>query len=324
MTSFKMDPLTLLFVSFLILTVLIGLIWVSDCDLMLKWKSHFGAKADCLAGKVIWITGASSGIGEYLAYELAKNGCHLVLSARRADELERVKKGCILGGPLKEDDVLVLKLNVVELDSHSKAVNTVLSHFGKIDILVNNAGRSQRAMAADTAKEVERQMMELNALSVFSLTKKVLPHMMERKEGHIVVTSSVAGKLGAPFSASYSATKFALQGWFDALRTELYEDNINITMVCPGPVFSNILREAFTEVNGDIYDKEMMPTENRMSTQRCAELMAVAMANKMYEVWISPNPPLLFVYLSQYSPTLARWVAGRLGMKSIKRLREGQ
>jgi len=322
-----MDLVILCTVSVLILTILLigflGLIFVIDCDLLLLWKSKFGAKTDSLAGKVVWITGASSGIGEFLAYKLAESGCQLVLSARRVNELQRVKSECILRGRVKEDDVLVLEIDVLDFNKHTKAANKILSHFGKIDILVNNAGRSQRALAAETSIEVDREMIEMNTLSVLSLTKAVLPHMMERKEGHIVVTSSVAGKIGAPFSATYSATKFALQGWFDALRIEQKENNINVTMVCPGPVFSNLLQHAFTGEAGTTYNRDMQATEKRITTERCAELMAIAMANNMYEVWISFSPPLFFTYLTQYSPTLARWIAGIVGMKAIHKIREG-
>ncbi|XP_050406980.2 dehydrogenase/reductase SDR family member 7 isoform X2 [Patella vulgata] len=298
---------------------------LADCDLSLQYAQYMGTSTyTALAHKVVWITGASSGIGEYLAYELAQAGCKLVLSARREDELNRVKKQCLTSGPIKEEDILVLPLDLLKFDSHKDAVDKVLQNFNKIDVLVNNAGRSQRAAWIETDIEVDRQMFELNVLGTLSLTKAVLPKMVEQKSGHIVVISSAAGKLGAPNSGSYTGSKHALHGYFESLRIESALDNIEITMVCPGPVFSNILATAFTEENGKMLQGQMQQGEKRMSTSRCAALTATAIANKLDEVWISPQPVLIFMYLFQYMPTIARRIGVKMGVKGIKKLREGQ
>lgn len=296
----------------------------ADCDLQLQWAEKFGRSTGSLARKVVWITGASSGIGEYLSYELAQAGCRLVLSARREEELQRVKKQCLSYGNLMDDDVLVLPLDMLKFDLHKPAVEEVLSRFKQIDVLVNNAGRAQRALWEKTDIQVDRDMLEINVLSVLSLTKQVLPHMIERKEGHIVNMSSIAGKLGAPMSGSYTGAKHALQGWFSCLRVEMFPRNIAVTNICPGPVFSNLLKTSFTEKSGELLGVEMMEGEKRMSTQRCARLSAVAIANRLDEVWIALQPILTFVYLSQYMPTISGWVTKQVGVKYIMKFREGK
>ncbi|ELT96525.1 hypothetical protein CAPTEDRAFT_143106 [Capitella teleta] len=296
------DMLLYSFLAYLVVQ-LVRLIF-ADADLNVLWKEKFGKRPDTLKGQVVWITGSSSGIGEYLAYELAKAGCKLVLSARRIKELERVKKQCLIYGPISDEDILVTSLDVADLSSQERAVEVIISHFGQVDILVNNAGRSQRAMICDTSIEVDQEMINLNVVGQISLTKAILPHMRKRKTGHIVVTSSLAGLMGAPFSASYALTKFALHGWFESLRFEGFSENIKVTMICPGPVFSNLLKNCFTGQKGQV---QMGSNEKRVTTQRCAALMATAIANQMDEVWITRQPLLLLTYFAQYFPSICRW-----------------
>ncbi|KAK3090809.1 hypothetical protein FSP39_014840, partial [Pinctada imbricata] len=270
------------------------------------YNSHQVIRLGSLKGKVVWIVGASSGIGEALAYRLAQDGCILILSSRREDRLKQVSNKCLEYGTIQHKDILVLPLDMLDYKSHVAAMETVIKYFKKIDILVNNAGRSQRALWEKTSLEVDRQMLNTNVLGPLSITKAVLPHFIQQKSGHVVVTSSLAGKFGSPGLGSYSGSKHALQGWFDALRIEGYEYNINVTMVCPGPVFSEALQHAFTENEGQILGVDMKPGENRMPAERCAALMAVAMANNMDEVWITRNPELFYTYLFQYCPAIAR------------------
>ncbi|MGH0176023.1 UNVERIFIED_CONTAM: hypothetical protein FKN15_010639, partial [Acipenser sinensis] len=202
---------------------------------------------DKLCGKVVWITGASSGIGEELAYQLAKTGASLILSARRENELHRVKQNCIEQSRLQEKDILVLPLDLTTRGSHEAITKTAIEHFGKIDILLNNGGRSQRSLCLETGLDVYQALMELNYLGTVSLVKCVLPHLVERKRGQIVTISSVAGLAGVPLASGYSASKHALQGFFNSLRSELADfPEITISSVCPGPVQSQIIKNAFT------------------------------------------------------------------------------
>lgn len=320
-----MDWLYVLFVFVLTwFMVEVVFILLGDCDILLQLAEKFGKSPKCLKNKVVWITGASSGIGEYLAYELAKVGCRLVLSARRLTELQKVKQNCIDKWHIEPDNVMVIQLDMVEFSTHQSAVEKVIQKFGKIDILVNNAGRSQRAEWIKTSLDVDKQVLNVNVLGVLSLTKLVLPHMVEKKAGHIVNTSSIAGKIGAPFSGSYTGAKHAIQGWFDSLRLEAFEYNIAVTNLCPGPVFSNLLDIAFTDEVGKELKEKMQPTDKRMTTQRCAQLSVVAIANRLDEVWIALNPVLLFTYIYQYCPVLGMFLGKRLGLKMIKKIREGR
>jgi len=211
-------------------------IWLlfADGDLTLMWFERFGRKAEVLKGQVVWITGASSGIGKHLAYRFAKIGCKIVLSSRSADQLEEVRKECLaFGGRVTNDDILVVPLDVADTASHLAATEKVLKAFGQIDILINNAGRSQRAWIAETELAVDREMIDLNVIGQVSLTKSVLPHMIKRRSGHVVITSSLAAKMGIPYSATYCLTKWAMNGWFNCLAIEMASQNISVTIACP-------------------------------------------------------------------------------------------
>lgn len=314
----------LFFVGLIICLVQIIRLVFSDCDLHLQWYCKFGRELESLKGQVVWITGSSSGIGEALAYKLSSLGCKLVLSARREDRLQEVKDRCLAeNAKLKKEDIFVLPLDVLDFSSHESAVENVLKYFKRIDILVNNAGRSQRALWEKTPLSVDEAMLKVNTLGTLSITKCVLPQMINQKSGRIVVTSSLAGKLGAPGLGSYCGSKHALHGWFETLRIEGYSHNISVTMVCPGPVFSEILMHAFTETNERELGVEMKEEEKRMTSARCAYLMSVAMANDLDEVWLSGHPELFYLYLFQYFPTITRRIAKRIGAKRVEKLKSG-
>ena len=158
-------------------------------------------------GKVVWITGASSGIGEAFALRCAARGAQLVLSARNESGLERVAAACDAAGAAA---TLALPLDVVDYDAMAGAVATVIERFGHIDLLLNNAGVSQRSFCVDTSFDVYRRMMDVNVLGQIALTQAVLPSMRSRGAGHLAVTASVAGKVGAPMRTGYCAAKHAV------------------------------------------------------------------------------------------------------------------
>lgn len=297
--------------------------FLSDSDLQLQWAEMFGNSTGTLKGKVVWITGASSGIGESLAYRLAADGCRLVLSARREGRLQQIKQTIIDGGYSTQEDILIVPIDLLQFSSHPSTVQRVLQHFEKIDILVNNAGRSQRSLIEKCPMEVDREVLEINTLSPISLTKAVLPHFIERKAGHVVYTSSVAGKIGSPGLGSYACSKHAMQGWLDSLRIEMYTHNIHVTSVCPGPVFSEALVHAFTDSADQSLGVIMDPSERRMTSERCASLIAVAIANRLDEVWVSPHPELLYLYLFQYFPSFAKRIANIFGQDRVSKVRRG-
>ncbi|XP_054722753.1 dehydrogenase/reductase SDR family member 7-like [Uloborus diversus] len=296
--------LALLFASIVVLLVLF--LKYVDSDLTLFYYDWKDEAPGLLRRKVIWVTGASSGIGEHLAYELARYGARLVLSGTNKERLDNVKNKCLETGRLTEDDVLVLPFNMTDLDAHEDCLNQVIKKFHKLDVLVNNAGRSQRAAFEDIAIAVDKEMFEVNVFAPLHLTRKVLGHFLENGGGHFAVTSSCVGKMGAASSASYTASKHALHGYFETLRTEMCRKNIDVTVLCPGPVFSRFLENAFTGTAGQKFGQPTLPTDRRMPTDRCGRLMAVALAHKLDEAWICIQPCLIFYYLAQYTPTFFR------------------
>ncbi|KAM7375864.1 hypothetical protein PAMP_005630 [Pampus punctatissimus] len=296
----------------------------ADADFTLLWASLLGHRPESrLRGLVVWVTGASSGIGEELAYQLASCGSRLILSARREDELNRVKLHCMECFNLRDEDILVLPLDLLERASHEAKTKAAIQHFGHIDILINNGGRSQRSLCLDTSVDVYEALMELNYLGTVSITKQMLPHMTQRGSGSIVTVSSVVGIAGAPLSTGYSASKHALQGFFNSLRTELTDyPKILISTVCPGPVKSQIVHNAFTEeLNKPVATAGSQ--EFKMPTSRCVRLMLVGIANGVKEMWISQQPFLLLYYAWQYTPTFAWFLSNMLSRKRVQNFKAG-
>ncbi|XP_040598883.1 dehydrogenase/reductase SDR family member 7 isoform X2 [Mesocricetus auratus] len=184
----------------------------TDSDLTLLWAAWLGRRPEqVLTGMVVWVTGASSGIGEELALQLSKLGVSLVLSARRVQELERVKRRCLENGNIKEKDILVLPLDLADRSSHGMATKAVLQEFGRVDILVNNGGKAHCSFAVDTNLDVFKVLLEVNYLGTVSLTKCVLPHMMKRRQGKIVIINSLGGIIPIPLTSAYNASKHALR-----------------------------------------------------------------------------------------------------------------
>ncbi|XP_072532829.1 dehydrogenase/reductase SDR family member 7 [Salminus brasiliensis] len=308
----------------LLLLLLLVVFILADGDLTLLWADKWGSRPDvALRGKVVWITGASSGIGEELAYQLAAAGARLALSARREAELERVKQNCLERSSLEEKDVLVLPLDLLDRTSHQEKTSAVLRHFGSVDVLVNNGGRSQRSLCVDTDVEVYQGLMDLNFLGTVSITKQVLPHMIHHGSGIIATVSSIVGLAGAPLSTGYSASKHALQGFFNSLRTELADSpGITVSMICPGPVVSQIVQNAFTE-HTDKPVSSAGDQTHKMSTERCVRLIMAGLANRVKEMWIAQQPFLLFFYVWQYTPTLAWYMTSVLGKKRVQNFKAG-
>jgi dehydrogenase/reductase SDR family member 7B len=250
-----------------------------------------------VTGKVVWITGSSSGIGEALAYELAARGALLVLSARRETELRRVQAGC-----QRAVEHLVLPLDMLQPVSFEPALKAVLERFGHVDILVHSAGISQRAHAMDTQLAVDRQIMELNYFGPVALTKQVLPEMLRRGSGQIVVISSLLGRIAAPARSAYCASKHALHGFFDALRAEVYSRGIAVTIICPGFVHTNVSMNALTG-DGQAHSKMDELIAGGLPSDICARRIAEAIERRRREVYIGQKE-VLGVYFSRWAPNL--------------------
>ncbi|XP_065201278.1 dehydrogenase/reductase SDR family member 7 [Planococcus citri] len=302
-----------------------AILLVSDCDVRLLFASIFGRrKLREFKGKVVWITGASSGIGEYIAVALASHGAKLVLTARNEVELQRVKTRCLESGKLSPEDVLVLPMDITDVSRHQSSFDKVLQHFNQVDILINNAGRSQRATWEQIELQVDREMFELNVFSNVNLSRMVSKYFLEGKGGHIVLTSSIAGLMPVPFSPTYSATKFALHGYYGSLFREKAGKNIKVTILCPGPVFSNLLPACFTNVAGEKFGETHSSNDSRMTTERCAFLSIIAIANNLYEVWMAKFPLLFITYLGVYCPNFSLWMFKRVGTNMVQRLRDNR
>ncbi len=248
--------------------------------------------------KVFWITGASSGIGKSLAIALSNEDTDLILSSRNKDALEEVKKNC-----KNSSNIKVLPVDLEDYLNLDTKVKEAISCFGKIDFLVNNGGISQRSLVKDTNISVDKRLMDINYLGTVALTKALLPHFIEQKKGHFVVTTSIVGKIGTPLRSTYAATKHALHGFFDSLRAEHFKDNIAVTLVCPGFVTTNVSKNALT---GDGSPQNLMDTAtaNGIHPDRFAKLMIKAIKNKREEVYIAGAKEKLGVYAKRFFPKI--------------------
>ncbi|QIC75506.1 SDR family NAD(P)-dependent oxidoreductase [Acinetobacter indicus] len=200
------------------------------------------AKQD-LTGKVVWITGASSGLGKALAKECALQGADVILTARRYEELEKVR--VTLLNPERHVSVCA---DITDESQVRHAYAQMLAAKGRIDWLINNAGLSQRALIQDTTMQTERAIMEVDYFSQVFLTKTVLPTFIAQKSGRIAFVSSVAGLLGTQYRASYSAAKAAIHMWANSLRAEVAQDGVEVSVIFPGFVKTNV---SFNALNGE-------------------------------------------------------------------------
>ncbi len=251
-----------------------------------------------LQNKVIWITGASSGIGEALVYECAKQHAKIILSARRESELVRVSKEA----NLTASNFLILPFDLSDTTQVKELVQQVVSTFGRIDILINNGGQSQRAEAIDTPSETERTLFEINYFSAVNLSKAVLPFMIKNKSGKIVVISSIAGKFGFYLRSSYSAAKHALHGYFESLRLEVENKGLSVLLVCPGKIKTNVSLNAISS-SGNAHNKMDESHENAMSAQECAQQIIAGILNNQEEILIG-GKELLAVKIKRFFPKL--------------------
>ncbi|MFM7388180.1 MAG: SDR family oxidoreductase [Bacteroidota bacterium] len=248
--------------------------------------------------KVVWITGASSGIGEALAREFAKQGAMLVLAARKVDQLNRLKE------TLPNADVhTVISLDLTDLSKVDELVTSVLDSLGRVDVLVNNGGISQRSMVGETPLEVDRQIMEVNFFGAVGLTKALLPALRASK-GQIIVISSISGKFGFFLRSAYAASKHALHGFFESLALEEETNGITVTMVCPGKINTPISISALN-AQGQQHNVMDHNQETGMPAEECARQIVLAARKNKPEVLIG-NKEIFAVYLKRFVPSIFR------------------
>lgn len=230
--------------------------------------------------KVVWITGASSGIGEALVYEYNKLGALLIISARNREELFRVKANC-----KNQIYVHVLSFDLADTETLNEKATNATRIFGRIDILINSGGISQRSLALATDLTTEQRLMNVNFWGTVILSKAVLPNMLANGSGSIICVSSLVGKFGTRFRSAYSASKHALHGYFDSLRVEIDHPNIHIMLACPGFIKTNVTINALT-ANGLAQGTMDHAQENGMTAADFAKKLIKAIKAKKEEVYI--------------------------------------
>jgi len=256
--------------------------------------------------KTIWITGASSGIGEALALHYAQPGVALILSARRFDELKRVATLCEAKGA----KAFILPLDLADISNPKGLVNTAMACTGKIDILINNGGVSQRALAADTSMEVVRKIMEVNFFGQVALSSALLPEFIKAGGGQFAVLSSFTGKFGFAWRSAYAASKHALHGYFESLAIENHAHHVHVTLICPGRIKTNISLHSIN-ADGSVYGKMDEGQLKGMEADACAAIIAKAIARKKREISIGKTDKLL-LHIHRFFPALFFKIALKL------------
>jgi dehydrogenase/reductase SDR family protein 7B len=252
-----------------------------------------------IQNKIVWVTGATSGIGEALVHAMAQEGAKIILSARRENELKRVAKE----SNLSAENSLVLPLDLAKNEDYSAEVKKVLDKFGRVDILINNGGISQRSLAKDTSIAVDREIMNIDFFGTVSLTKSVLPSMLAKKSGLVVAVSSAVGKFGSPWRSGYSAAKHALHGFFDSLRAECYADGLKVLIVCPGFIQTNVSINALTGTGAALGQMDPATAAGLTSAEAARQIINAIKADKE-EVNVARFKEKLGIWTKRYFPSI--------------------
>jgi len=253
--------------------------------------------------KTIWLTGASSGIGEACAYLFAREKANLILTALEEDKLQEVQKKCVsLGGKCE-----ILPYDLSNIDEIPALVESALQFFGRIEIMFNNAGISQRAKAGETSFEVDKKIMDVNFFAPLRIAKLLISQMIENGGGTFVTTTSISGRFGFPLRSAYCASKHALYGFFETIHAEYYNQNIRCVMVCPGRVQTNISYYAL-EKNGAQHGKLDAGQKNGIPVEKAAKRIVRAIRKQKPEVLVG-GKELLLVYIKRFFPALYRKIS---------------
>jgi short-subunit dehydrogenase len=250
--------------------------------------------------KVVWITGASSGIGEALSYRFAALGASLILSSRREEALNKVNAQL----PENPGSAKVLPLDLEDLEQLPLKTEEALSFYGRIDYFISNAGLAVKDYALNTDISIDQKLMHINYFGPIVITKKLLPGFMENKNGHIVVVSSLSGKYGVPRIAAYAASKHALLGFFETLRSETYNKGIKITIIIPGIINTEITAHALTG-SGEIFNKVETTFKTAYPVDKAAKKIVDAILKEKEEVFVGGSEGFT-LWLNRFSPWLLR------------------
>lgn len=256
---------------------------------------------------VVWVTGASSGIGRATALQFARDGATVILSSRRKEALEAVVSEALANdSKLSTEHFHVLPLDLADSASMEGKVAEAIALTGHIDVMVHCGGISQRSRVMDTTLDVDRRVMEIDYFGTVALTKALLPHFVQRKSGHFAVVTSLMGLFSSPLRSGYCGAKHALHGFFESLRAEHHDDGIHVTMVCPGFIRTDISLNA---VVGDGSQQGTMDekTGKGMSPEDCAERLVRAV-NKRKPLVLIGRTEILGAYLARFAPGILRRV----------------
>lgn len=268
-----------------------------------------------LIGKVVWVTGASSGIGEQLCYQFAQQGASLIISSRNVTKLELVKSNL----EHYQVPVEVLPLDLEQLADLPGKGNEALGYFGKVDYLVNNAGIALKDWALSTSLETDQKVMNINYFGPILLTKLILPQMLARGDGQIAVTSSLSGKYGVPKISSYAASKHALQGFFETLRSEIADTGVGITIIIPGIIQTEITAHAL-KGDGSLFGKVDKTFQKAYPADKAAKEMLRAILKRKEEVFVGGTEGVTLI-LNRISPWLLRRFIRNHPIKKMRKLK---
>ena len=253
--------------------------------------------------RTVWITGASSGIGQAVARACHHRGDRLILSARRSEVLDTVRED------IRATDALLVPFDLSAPGGLPDLVKQTWEAVGRVDVVVHCGGISQRSLIIDTDESVDRTMMEVNYFGTLAFTRAHLPHMIAAGGGHFAVVTSVMGLFSAPLRSGYAGAKHAMHGWFEALRAEHHDDGIRVTMVSPGYVRTAISLNALT---GDGTPQGTMDnaTHNGISPERCAHVILRGIDRN--RALVTPGKKeVLGYWLARFAPNLLRRIARR-------------
>jgi len=257
-------------------------------------------------GKVVWITGASSGIGEALVHEFARLGAVIIASSQDIPGLERVKQAC------KEKPGLIhlVPFDLSETSEIAGLVDKQINIHGRIDYLLNIGGISQRSRIEETPLWLDRKIFEINFFGTLALSKAVLPHMIRQKSGHILATSSISGRFGFPLRSAYSASKQALHGFIETLYLENKINNIRASVIIPGRVRTSISFNAL-ESDGKPHGKLDAGQAKGVSPEKAAKTIVTGIKRNKREILVGKSE-LLMLYIRRFLPWLFFRIADKI------------
>jgi len=257
--------------------------------------------------KVFWITGASSGIGKSIAELVIAQGAKVVLSGRNKKALNKIAEAS------SSENLMILSFDLAEIDDANSLVNQIMDRFGRIDFLINNGGISQRSLASETSIDVDRKVFEINFFGNITLAKAVLPIMIQQQSGHIAATSSVVGKFGFPLRSAYAASKHALHGFYESLRAENHKNHIQVSMIIPGRINTNISVNAITK-DGNKHGQMDPGQANGLSSEKAARKILRGIRRGRKEIVVGKIDVIL-IYIRKYFPVLFYYLATKIDPK---------